>query len=125
MTGKRILLAEDEINMRHMLMGYLTRHGVSTTAVDNGHDLILLVTASKDFDLVVCDINLPRGDGEEIFRVLGSLPKIPPLIFITGYPQGCPPEGMVILQKPFREEEFLAVVQEAMKIDPEPLRLVN
>jgi CheY-like chemotaxis protein len=74
----------------------------------------------RPFDLVVCDLKMPRLDGKALHRTLrqdGSLPKI---IFVTGDVAGTDAEmflqesGCRWLAKPFRLADLLRAVREAL-----------
>ncbi len=81
----RILVVEDSVTTRelerHMLMarGYRVQ-----TAVDGVDALDKL--KHETFDLIVCDVQMPRMDGFEFCRQLRQMPALRelPLVFVTG-----------------------------------------
>lgn len=81
----RILLAEDDDNLRSMTTELLELSGYAVTAVDRGQEAI----ESFDRDcpsLVVADISMPDGDGFALLRHIRAHRTAPdvPVIFITG-----------------------------------------
>lgn len=84
LEGRTIALVEDDPIMGESLADRLSLEGANViwwqdcrAAVDN------LGTSSPD--LVVCDIRLPDGTGEDVFRVASSMPEGPPFLFVTGH----------------------------------------
>ena len=65
--GKRILIAEDDDNIRALLASYLSVSGFDIQAVGDGTSALKHLKAS-DYDLAVLDIMLPGMDGLEICR---------------------------------------------------------
>lgn len=73
MDSKRLLIIDDEENMRHMLTSLLKKTGyVVETAVD-GRDGLKMVE-EKTYDFILCDIKMPNMDGIEFLkRVRGKI----------------------------------------------------
>ena len=61
----RILLVEDHRDTRHALSRLLTHFGHQTSVADSRRQAIEMM-ASKQFDLVLCDIGLPDGTGYDV-----------------------------------------------------------
>ena len=73
-TGKtndasRILVVDDDSDVRFMLRRYLARHGFDVEVAEDGAKLRQLV-AERHFDLVVLDLNMPGEDGISLARFL-------------------------------------------------------
>jgi DNA-binding response OmpR family regulator len=88
----RILLVEDDPEMRAMLCGYLRRNGYVVIEAANGDDAIdwlgpgvLEGDLERTPDLVVSDIRLPYLTGLEILEGLRVSPTPVPVILITGF----------------------------------------
>src|SRR5262249_4209753 len=60
----RIIVADDERDMREYLQEVLTRLGHQVVAVSTGQELVELCDATTP-DLVITDIKMPQGDGLE------------------------------------------------------------
>ena len=63
----RILIIDDEENMRHMLSSVLGRLGYAVQSADNGRSGLDLLK-KEAFDVVLCDIRMPEMDGMEFLR---------------------------------------------------------
>lgn len=62
-SGKKILVAEDnEINQK-VIMHVLQRVGISTTIVNNGKEAVELLEAGEEFDLIILDLQMPIMNG--------------------------------------------------------------
>jgi len=65
----RILVCDDERDVREMLQEYLQKRGFDVSMAANGDELRAIL-ASDDIDLIILDINMPREDGLTILRSL-------------------------------------------------------
>ena len=77
----RILIAEDEQDIRQLLVDYLQQSGYTTVAVDNGNDALSQARTEQP-DLVLLDVMMPGLDGLEVCRQLREVSHVP-VIFIT------------------------------------------
>lgn len=66
----RVLLVDDEENLRKTLAAYLEDEGMDVTAVHSGEEAVALVEDGADFDVVIIDMRLPGMDGNEVIRRL-------------------------------------------------------
>lgn len=64
---KRILIIDDEENMRHMLQTMLSRYGYSICTAKDGADGLEKITDDQ-FDFVLCDVKMPRMNGMEFLK---------------------------------------------------------
>lgn len=78
----KILIAEDDNELRLMFQRFLSRNGFSVTTVTNGKEALDVL--SKDFfDLIVSDIMMPVLDGYELVRSLRDSGDNTPVLMIT------------------------------------------
>jgi len=122
----RVLVIDDDDAVRNAVKLILETNRYEVVAARNGHEG--MAAASDDIDLVICDIFMPQMDGIETIRALRQLKPNLPLIAISGSmtrdASGASPDylsmaekfGAVFqLQKPFRPNELLSAVREALK----------
>ena len=124
----RVLLVEDNAINAMVAEGTLRRLGLQTTRVEDGHQaLALLRQTSRDFQLVLMDLQMPGMDGMEASRQLrrwehetGTPPV--PVVALTANALSsdrarCLSAGMDDhLPKPFRADELQAVLQRHLPV---------
>ena len=82
----KILLIEDEEPIRRVMVRILTQENASyeiTEAVDGKEGLNLL--EKSKFDLVLCDIKMPKMDGIEVLQKANKKGILVPFIMLTGH----------------------------------------
>ncbi len=86
LRGVRIALVEDDDFMGGSLVHRLELEGAEVIWLRQaGRALGALRTPRAPIDVVVCDIKLPDGTGEELFNRLCETATPPPFLFITGH----------------------------------------
>lgn len=79
----RILIAEDEANLRTVLQKELERLGYRVQVAPDG-EAALRKLEETNVDVLLCDINMPRIDGMEVLRRVHERPNPPEVIMLTG-----------------------------------------
>lgn len=80
----KLLIVEDEENLRDLYAEELEESGYEVSRASNGKEAIELVR-KKDFDLVIMDIRMPEMDGIETLGKIISLERKIPVIIYTAY----------------------------------------
>ncbi|UZH54627.1 sigma-54-dependent Fis family transcriptional regulator [Salinimicrobium tongyeongense] len=82
----KILLIEDEAAIRRVLIKILTEEN-STYEVDEAADGLEGVEKIKeqDYDLILCDIKMPKMDGVEVLEAAKKLKPEIPMVMISGH----------------------------------------
>jgi CheY-like chemotaxis protein len=117
----RILVADDEPNIRTTIQDILRKYHVSVSVASSGSQAINMVE-SDEFDLVLSDIKMPDKSGYDVFAAARKKPTAVPVILMTGF--GYDPnhsivrasqEGLAaVLFKPFKVEQLLGEVRKAL-----------
>ena len=129
----KLLVVDDEKNLRMVVQKELSRQGHDVDEAADG-EAAWEMLERKDFDVLLCDINMPRLDGIGLLRRLREKSQNPPeVIVLTG--QGTVEtaiEAMKLgaydyLTKPYRISELAVLVTQAaekqqLKIDNQRLR---
>ena len=78
----KILIAEDDRELRQLFSHVLSRHGYTVTGVSNGQEA--LDTMDTDYyDMIISDIMMPVMDGYELVRQLRDVGNNTPVLMIT------------------------------------------
>ncbi len=129
----KLLVVDDESNLRLVVQKELSRQGHEVETASDGESAWTLLEEA-DFDVLLCDINMPRLDGISLLRRLREKSQNPPeVIMLTGQATvESAIEAMKLgaydyLTKPYRIVELAALVQQAsekqrLKIDNQRLR---
>lgn len=112
----RILVADDEPDLRALLQRYLSDQGYAVRTVDGAGPLDALL-ARERFDVLVLDVMMPGEDGLSICRRLRAQGETIPILMLTA--RGDPVDRIIGLEmgaddylpKPFNPRELLARVQ--------------
>lgn len=80
----RVLVADDEPQLRTLLTRLLTREGYVVTAVSSGAELVSAVReADEPFDLIMSDVMMPELSGLDALRALGDELGETPVLMMT------------------------------------------
>ncbi len=119
--GKRILVADDEANIRNTIADVLAKLGAAVTVCKDGHEAAGALESQR-FELVVSDIRMPHRNGYEIFAAARRVSEELPVILMTGF--GYDPshsivrasqEGLAaVLYKPFKIAQLLDEIRKAL-----------
>jgi CheY-like chemotaxis protein len=84
--GPEILIAEDDVKLRHLLRRALERDGYKVAEAESGDELIEHLARAKP-DLIVLDIRLPDADGRDLLARLKRDPATAaiPVVVWSGY----------------------------------------
>jgi two-component system, cell cycle response regulator CpdR len=114
MTTK-ILLAEDDTDMRRFLVKALQTAGYNVISFDNGLSAYQRLR-EEPFELLLTDIVMPEMDGIELARRAAELDPDMKIMFITGFaavalnPDSSAPRQAKVLSKPFHLRELVSEV---------------
>ena len=124
-TPKRILVVDDEQDIRTYLSTLLEDQGYTTVLAKDGVEAMKQVQTEIP-DLITLDISMPEKSGVKFFRDMKSeerWKKIPIIIvtgvsedfkkFISSRQQIPAPEGFI--SKPINQEEILAFVKKLIR----------
>jgi CheY-like chemotaxis protein len=117
-----ILVVDDEDALREAMVFDFQRKGFTVVSAENGVKALELVKKNK-IDLVVSDMRMPGGDGMTLLENIRAYdPKLPTLIFVTGYSdfseEECITKGAkTVLSKPFERKTLMKVVFETLGIE--------
>ncbi|HEV8641638.1 MAG TPA: sigma-54 dependent transcriptional regulator [Methylomirabilota bacterium] len=114
----RVLVADDEKNLRELVVRELARKGHEVEGVADGEAALARLGESA-YDVVVLDMKMPRKAGIEVLRDLAGLAESPQVIVMTGFQEvATAVEAMKLgaydyLTKPTRIEELDVLIRKA------------
>ncbi len=116
----RILIVDDELNMRLVLAAMLKREGYEVASAADGEDA-LHILKSGPVAAVVTDLKMPRIDGMELLnRMNREYPDVPVIIMtahgtVATAVEALKKGALDYITKPFELEEMKSVVAKAIK----------
>ncbi|HXI01716.1 MAG TPA: sigma-54 dependent transcriptional regulator [Candidatus Saccharimonadales bacterium] len=111
----RILVVEDEMDLRKVLASLLKREGYSVDLAESGSAAIDML-GREVYDLVITDVRLPGASGIEVLRASKDLYPDSPVIVITAFASDETAEdarrlgAFNFITKPFDNEKIVADV---------------
>jgi two-component system, NtrC family, sensor kinase len=113
----RILVVEDEPTVAQLIVDVLREEGHDAESVLDSQDGLTLISRSQ-YDLVICDLRMPRLDGPAFYDALvrSGSPVRDKILFTTGDTlaprtiEFLEPNGFPYLAKPFLVEELKLAV---------------
>jgi DNA-binding response OmpR family regulator len=116
----RILVVDDELDVRETLADYLALHGFSPEPLDGGSALRARVADGAPFDIVLLDITMPGEDGLSLARWLREVSRAG-IVMVTAH--GDPIDRVVGLEvgaddyipKPVELRELVARIRALMR----------
>lgn len=116
---KKILIVEDEKEIRNILKVYLLTAGYEVTEAADGEEA-MKIFYEKPFELVILDIMLPKKDGWSICREIKEYSSVPVIIITARDNENDEVFGFEIgaddyITKPFSNKVFLARVKTVLK----------
>lgn len=93
----KILIVDDDLDIREMLGNYFAKEGYETAYAENGEEGLELIRG-QDFSLVLLDIMMPKMDGYTMLAKLREFSETPVILLtakgqqmdkIKGFTKGC------------------------------------
>jgi len=120
MADTRVLVVDDEENLRRLLTKLLTQEGLGVDEAADGEEGLARYKAGR-YDLVLLDLKLPKLDGLGVLRGIMEHDPEALVILITAFStidtaiQAIKLGAYDYVAKPFRPEELMIVVNQALE----------
>jgi CheY-like chemotaxis protein/HPt (histidine-containing phosphotransfer) domain-containing protein len=132
LTGKRLLIVDDNATSRQVLSLQLQHVGYETTVTDSGDAALQALqqpATDSTFDAVLIDFQMPDIDGALLAERIAATPELAslPRVLLTfmdrqGDPQGLASMGFAAyLTKPIRTRELRDCLQRVLSVDSQRL----
>ncbi len=112
MREVRLLVADDDAEMRSWLREMLEARGARVWEADSGVDLLRVLNDEGPFDLVVSDVRMSWASGVQVLAMVRSAGHEIPFVVITAYADprvraSVAQLGAVLVEKPFEVEQLM------------------
>ncbi|MEK6550000.1 MAG: response regulator [Nitrospirota bacterium] len=120
----RVMIVDDEDNVRKVLRLTLTKAGYDVVEAEHGGEGIEMIGSDDNMlmlDVILCDIRMPKVNGLEAIAFFQQQYPSVPVIVVTGYPDQQMATDLLsrgvfdYLVKPVDKEKLLATVAAAME----------
>jgi Nif-specific regulatory protein len=117
MQPAKILVADDEQNLRRVLTALLRREGHDVVQAASGLEAI---DKLADVDVVITDLRMPGADGMEVLRTASAKHPHVPVIMITAYGsvgqavEAIKAGAFDYIEKPFEQDSIRVIVDKAI-----------
>ena len=117
-TQKRLLIIDDEENMRHMLSSLLNKSGYRVDTAFDGADALEMVDQTL-YDFILCDLKMPNMNGMEFFETARDKLWATTVIMMSAYGsidtavEAMKKGAYDFISKPFKPDEVLLTLKKA------------
>ncbi len=114
----RILIADDDVNCRALLLIGLAAPGTELAVATDGGELLDAIAEHGPFDLIVTDIDMPWMQGLQVLASLRAAELTTPVVVVTGLTRPDLPAAVArlgrtrLLRKPFTICDLRAAIAE-------------
>jgi DNA-binding NtrC family response regulator len=122
MTKARLLIAEDDADMRDLLREVLEEAGYETVLATDGRAALALIERETELlDLILTDVQMPNVKGDELLRAARKIRAEAPVIVVTAFGSVEQAVEMVkagaflYVTKPFKTADLLATIHQALQ----------
>jgi CheY-like chemotaxis protein len=116
--SKKILVIDDEADVRTFLTTLLKKHGYETVTAENGHEGLEIARQERP-DLVTLDLMMPNQSGTDFYRKLSKDKELSeiPIIVVSGVPGRhlAVKKPVAVFDKPIDPDEFMEVVNNTLE----------
>jgi CheY-like chemotaxis protein len=124
---RKLLVIEDDISIRENTKELLELNGFEVLTANNGQEGLNLIDL-HNFDLVLCDIHMPKVTGYDVFNKMKDDPRLKKvrIIFMSASVQHTEKaEAMKMgidgfIEKPFNEQSLLGTINSVIGDDMKP-----
>ncbi|MBU5612996.1 PocR ligand-binding domain-containing protein [Geomonas azotofigens] len=119
--SETILLAEDDAEVRELVVSILSRYGYEVIQAVDGQDVVERFVANRDrIAMILMDMIMPKKNGKEAYDEISSLQPGVKVLYSSGYTadfiqnRGVSEDGIELIMKPVQPMELLRKVREIL-----------
>ncbi len=116
----KILIADDEIDLRTLLTRVLANEGYDVKEASDGEEALKLIQIQK-FDIAILDIKMPQVSGIEVLKKMQHTSPTTQSIMLTGYSdlkhamEAQEYGAKEFIGKPYKIDDILSTVERLLK----------
>jgi len=116
----RVLVVDDEVEMRALLLDVLGREGYEVVEARDSEEALVALREGGAFDVILLDKNMPGASGLDLLPGLRRSFPGSPIIMMTAfgdvpsYVEAAEQGAVAYLFKPFRMEEMRSTIRQAL-----------
>jgi CheY-like chemotaxis protein len=115
---RRVLVVEDDLQLRESLCAYLEDEGFETEGAADGAEALARAHINRP-DAIVLDLLMPVMDGLQLMEALSDEPDLStiPIFVVSGHAEEAPrAERVSVFSKPVDVEALLRALQEKVNL---------
>ena len=119
--SKKILVVDDEQNMRDTLRIMLEKEGLNVDCAVNGLEALEMFKKDK-YDLILTDLKMPQHNGIGLVEAVAAISDVP-IIIMTAYAtkeeaiKALNLGALFFIEKPFKKQELMNFINRSLKIE--------
>lgn len=118
----RILVVDDDDDVRDMVVAMLEELGYQVAAAASGAKALDLLEHDQGFDLLLADVAMPGMSGIDVVRIAREQGYAPHVLYATGYADLAiyrdALEGADVIRKPYRMMDLATGIGRALRAQP-------
>jgi CheY-like chemotaxis protein len=112
----RVLVVEDEQNIRFLVAIVLQQKGYEVVEAESGPEALEILNQDDRFDAILSDLRMPKMDALMYIEALKrEVPRIPVIIMsahtTSAWAKEAVQQGVACLQKPFTRQQLVDILQ--------------
>jgi CheY-like chemotaxis protein len=109
---KRLLIVDDDDDLREGLAEFLEDEGYEVASAGSGAEALAFLGQCQTSWLVVLDLDMGDMNGYEVIGALDKHRDRFPILVVSGAPLTAMPPGLRYVRKPFKREDLIAAIAE-------------
>jgi len=114
MCKPRVLVVDDEVNIRFALKRWFEANGFDVDVADDG-DVAIDLCGNNDYDVVTMDLEMPRVNGRDAAAAIREMHPQLPVIVLTGYFPQAPDSSLENVTKVLIKPLSLHVLEDEVR----------
>jgi DNA-binding response OmpR family regulator len=115
MGARKVLLVEDDVDVRDLLQDYLEAKGYDVIPAGTGKQALdfLFLDESSPPDIVILDLMMPLVSGWQVLERMRTQPRLAnvPVVVLTAVTENKPTGATAVVRKPFHPDALVETMR--------------